>query len=70
MDPRKWMGAVRIRVQKADKHHNNPQVMTRVQHLTQCEVKNCLFARKKQVEVKGILMMDYYKNSFSLHKRD
>ncbi len=45
-DPLQWMGAVRKRVQTADKNitiiHTTP-----VQQLTSCEVKSCVFVRNK-----------------------
>ncbi len=43
MDPLQWMGAIRIRVQTADKN-NNAQVIytTPVHQLTSCEVKSCM----------------------------
>ncbi len=46
MDALQWMGAVRMRVQTADKNitiiHTTP-----VQQLTSCEVKSCVFVRNK-----------------------
>ncbi len=50
----KWMGAVRMRVQTADKkkHHNNPQVnhTIPVHQLTSCEVKSSVFVTSKTVQ--------------------
>ncbi len=42
MDALQWMGAVRMRVQRADKHHNNPQATTvfACKHL----VDSCIFS--------------------------
>ncbi len=46
MDPLQWMGAVRMRVQTADKkHHNNCDVIhtTPVHQLMSGEVKSCVY---------------------------
>ncbi len=47
MDPLQWMGAVRMRVQTADKNitiHTTP-----VHQLTSWEDKNCMFVRNKSI---------------------
>ncbi len=49
MDPLQWMGAVRMRVQTADKNitiiHTTP-----VHQLTSWEVKSCVFVRNKSIK--------------------
>ncbi len=48
MDPLQWMGAVRMRVQTADKNitiiHTTP-----VHQLTSWEYKSCMFVRNKSI---------------------
>ncbi len=54
MDPLQWMGAVRMRVQTADK---TSQVIhtTPVHQLKSCEAKSCLFVRNKSnIEMSGL----------------
>ncbi len=65
MDPLQWMGAVRMRVQTAEK--NNPQVihMTSVHQLTPCEVKSWMFLRNKFI----INMSSINNSAFSNKKK-
>ncbi len=61
MDPLQWMGAVRIRVQTADKkHHNNPQVIhtNPVHQLMSCIMKSCLFVRNKSITKFKVLTLN------------
>ncbi len=65
------MGAVRMRVQTADKNHNNPQVIhtTPVDQLTSWEVKSCMFVRNKSIIIEfnfkyTFSMMSYYDFKF------
>ncbi len=49
MDPLQWMGAVRMRVQTADK--NNTIIHTTPVHqLMYCEAKSCMFVRNKSIK--------------------
>ncbi len=50
MGPLQWMGAVRIRVQTADKNISHLKIdMTAVHQLTSSEVKSCVFIKNKQI---------------------
>ncbi len=49
MDPLQWMGAVRMRVQTADKNitiHKNPAYQ-----LMSCKVESCIFVINKYIKV-------------------
>ncbi len=49
MNPLQWMGAVRMRVQTADKNITIIHI-TPVHQLTSCEVKSCMFVRNKSIK--------------------
>ncbi len=58
MDPLQWMGAIRMRVQTADKNitiiHTNP-----VHQLKFCEAKSCVFVRNNSI-IKTFLTSNCY----------
>ncbi len=49
MDPLQWMGAVRMRVQTADKNIKIIHTIL-VHQLMSCEVKTCVFVRNKSIK--------------------
>ncbi len=49
MDPLQWMGAVRMRVQTADKNITVIHKSTPVHQLMYCEVKSCVFVLNKSI---------------------
>ncbi len=70
-----WMGAVRMRVQTADKNITIIH-MTPVHQLTSCEVKSCLFVRNKfiiktlltsWIKSKSIILLSPIKQSSHLN---
>ncbi len=68
MDPRQWMGAVRMRVQTADKNmtiiHINPRHSSPSINILCKEVKSCVFVRNKSIKkiffnIKPLLLTKY-----------
>ncbi len=60
MDPLQWMGAVRMRVQTADKNITIIHT-TSVHQLISCEVKNCVFVKNKAI-IKAFIFKPTYQS--------
>ncbi len=66
MDPLQWMGAVRMRVQTADKNStSNPHNCSPL--LTSCEVRSGMFVKKKNAPLR-YLSLNHRLAKYSIHK--